>query len=81
MEKPIVAFDLQETRFSARESALYATPNIVEEFAAKIETLLDDEALRARMGVIGHQRVIEELSWDNTKKNLWLAYELLFNIR
>src|SRR6266516_3062244 len=81
MEKPIVAFDLQETRFSARESALYATPNIVEEFAAKIETLLDDEALRARMGVIGHQRVIEELSWDNTKKNLWLAYEMLFKMR
>jgi len=81
MEKPIVAFDLQETRISAQESALYATPNIVEEFAAKIETLLDDEALRARMGVIGHQRIIEELSWDNTKKNLWFAYELLFNMR
>jgi glycosyltransferase involved in cell wall biosynthesis len=81
MQKPIVAFDLQETRFSAQESALYATPNSVEEFASHIETLLDDEALRVRMGVIGHQRVIEELSWDNTKKNLWLAYELLCNMR
>ncbi len=81
MEKPIVAFDLQETRFSARESALYATPNSVEEFASKIETLLDDEAFRAEMGVIGHQRVLEELSWDHTKKNLWLAYELLFDTR
>jgi glycosyltransferase involved in cell wall biosynthesis len=81
MEKPIVAFDLRETRLSAQESALYATPNIVEEFASEIETLLDDEALRARMGAIGHQRVIEELSWDNIKKNLWLAYELLFTMR
>jgi glycosyltransferase involved in cell wall biosynthesis len=81
MEQPIVAFDLQETHFSARESALYATPNIVEEFADKIEVLLDDEELRARMGAIGHQRVIEELSWDNTKKNLWLAYKMLFKMR
>ena len=80
MEKPIVAFDLQETRFSAQESALYATPNIVEEFADKIEILLDDEELRARMGAIGYQRVIGELSWDNTKKNLWLAYEMLFKM-
>lgn len=81
MEKPIVAFDLQETRFSARESALYATPNNVEEFANNIEILLDDEQLRARMGAIGHQRVIDELSWDNTKKNLWLAYEMLFKMQ
>jgi len=80
MEKPIVAFDLRETRFSAQESALYATPNIVEEFADKIEILLDDEELRARMGAIGYQRVIGELSWDNTKKNLWLAYEMLFKM-
>jgi glycosyltransferase involved in cell wall biosynthesis len=77
MKKPIVAFDLQETHFSARESALYATPNIVEEFANKIEILLDDEELRARMGAIGYQRVLGELSWDNTKKNLWHAYEIL----
>jgi len=77
MKKPIVAFDLQETRFSAQESALYATPNIVEEFANNIEILLDDEELRARLGAIGYQRVLGELSWNNTKKNLWLAYEIL----
>lgn len=77
MKKPIVAFDLQETRFSAQESALYATPNIVEEFANNIEILLDDEELRARLGEIGYQRVLRELSWDNSKKNLWLAYEII----
>jgi len=77
MKKPIVAFDLQETRFSAQESALYATPNIVEEFANNIEILLDDEELRAKLGAIGYQRVLGELSWNNTKKNLWLAYEIV----
>lgn len=81
MKKPIVAFDLQETRFSAQESALYATPNIVEEFANHVEILLDDEQLRARLGAIGYQRVLGELSWDNTKKNLWLAYEIIGKMR
>jgi len=30
------------------------------------------------MGVIGRKRVLEELSWDQTKKNLLLAYKILF---
>src|SRR5690348_9046602 len=79
--KPIVAFDLAETRFSAQDAALYATPNLVEDFANKIETLLDDEALRLRMGAIGRKRVVEELSWDHTKKPLLLAYEMLCYVR
>ncbi|HEV8191487.1 MAG TPA: glycosyltransferase family 4 protein, partial [Ktedonobacterales bacterium] len=33
MGKPVVAFDLTETRFSAQDAALYARPNLVEEFA------------------------------------------------
>ncbi|HZU03198.1 MAG TPA: glycosyltransferase family 4 protein [Ktedonobacteraceae bacterium] len=77
--KPIVAFDLAETRFSAQDAALYATPNLVEDFANKIETLLDDEELRLHMGAIGRKRVEGTLSWDETKKNLLLAYEALFS--
>ena len=79
MEKPIVAFDLAETRFSAGGAALYATPNLVEDFADKIEQLLDDEELRLKLGSIGRKRIIEELSWDQTKKNLLLAYETRFS--
>ena len=76
--KPVVAFDLTETRFSAQDAALYAQPNLVEDFASKIETLLDDENLRLRLGAVGRRRIEEELSWDCTKKNLLLAYEMLF---
>jgi glycosyltransferase involved in cell wall biosynthesis len=79
MEKPFVAFDLAETRFSAQDAALYATPNLVEDFANKIEALLDDEELRIKMGAIGRKRIEEELSWDHSKKNLLLAYEMLFH--
>ncbi len=77
MGKPIVAFELVETRFSAQQAALYATPNLVEDFANKIEALLDNEELRLTMGVIGRKRIEEELSWDHTKKRLLLAYETL----
>src|SRR5207249_11159203 len=76
--KPLVAFDLAETRFSAQEAALYAVPNRVDDFANKIETLLDDEELRLKMGAIGRKRIEEELSWVHTSKNLLLVYKMLF---
>lgn len=76
--KPIVAFDLLETHFSAQDSALYATPNLVEDFANKIDVLLNDEELRLSLGNIGRERVVTTLNWDETKKNLLLAYDVLF---
>jgi glycosyltransferase involved in cell wall biosynthesis len=78
MGKPVVAFDLAETRFSAQDAALYATPNVIEDFADKIEALLDNEELRLKMGAFGRQRIEEELNWDLSTKNLMLAYETLF---
>jgi glycosyltransferase involved in cell wall biosynthesis len=78
MSKPIVAFDLAETRFSAQDAALYAVPNLVEDFANKIEILLGNEALRLAMGASGRKRMEEELGWNHAKKNLFHAYETLF---
>src|SRR6266571_1459084 len=79
MGKPVVAFDLAETRFSAQNAALYATPNLVEDFANKVEILLDNEELRLSMGTVGRKRIEEELSWDHSKEHLLLAYEVLFS--
>ncbi len=76
--KPVVAFDLAETRFSAGDAALYAVPNVVQDFADKIETLLADEGLRLNMGAIGRKRIDEQLSWEHNKENLVLAYKMLF---
>lgn len=75
---PIVAFDLLETRYSARDAALYATPNRVEDFADKIELLLADTLLRETMGAFGRQRIEDELSWNQTQKQLLYAYQQLF---
>lgn len=78
MARPIVAFDLPETRYSAQNAALYATPNQVVDFADKVETLLADEGLRQEMGAVGRRRVEDTLGWDRTKEKLWLAYKTLF---
>jgi len=77
--KPIVQFDLKEGRFSAGEAALYAdNTNQVPDFAAKILQLVDDPALRARMGEIGRQRVHGELAWQYSVPHLLAAYERAF---
>lgn len=80
MGKPVVAFDLPETRFSAQEAALYATSGKIHEFVNHIETLLDDESLRLAMGAAGRKRVEEELCWNRTKQHLLSAYQSLFPI-
>lgn len=78
MGKPVVAFDLAEIHFSAQDAALYATPNVVEEFADKIELLLNDQDLRLKMGALGRRYVEEGLNWENDQRNLLLAYKCLF---
>ena len=76
--KPIVQYDLTEGRFSAQEAALYARPNDEIDFAEKILLLLDDSALRKKIGEFGRRRVVEELQWEHEKPKLLQAYEVLF---
>jgi len=73
--KPVVAFDLIETRASAAGSALYVTPNSEREFAEKIAWLLDHPEERERMGREGRDRVLNGLAWDHQKDQLFAAYE------
>ena len=79
--KPIVQFDLTEGRFSAQEASLYAEPNNAEDMANKVLTLLDDPAMRKRMGDYGRQRVINQLSWEHTSKALLEGYDRYFSRR
>jgi len=76
--RPIVAYDLAETRFSAGEAALYAQPNDPAELASALERLLDDEDLRQRMGEAGRRRVADELGWDRSAESLKRAYLRVF---
>ena len=77
--KPIVSFDLKETRTSAAAAAVYVPPNDELAFARAVRELMDDPARRAKMGEIGRRRIREELSWAITSRNLLKAYGRLFN--
>jgi glycosyltransferase involved in cell wall biosynthesis len=72
--KPIVSFDLKETRTSACDAALYVTPNDERRFADAIARLMDDPAERRRMGEFGKKRVRDHLGWHVTSQNLLKAY-------
>jgi glycosyltransferase involved in cell wall biosynthesis len=75
--KPIVSFDLKETRYSAQEAAIYVEPNNEQRFALAIALLMDDPALRARKGAFGRIRVERELQWSCVGKSLAGAYRAL----
>jgi glycosyltransferase involved in cell wall biosynthesis len=74
-ERPVVSFDLHESRITAGGAALYAEPNDESSFAARIAELLDDPDRRRRMGELGRQRVERLYSWEHSKAALLAAYE------
>jgi glycosyltransferase involved in cell wall biosynthesis len=78
--KPIVSFDLKETRTSAGDAAVYVPPNDEAAFARAIASLMDDSGRRTRMGEVGRARVRDELSWSITSQNLLKAYARVFQM-
>jgi glycosyltransferase involved in cell wall biosynthesis len=64
-ELPVVAFDLVETRVSAGEAALYATPNEIDAYADLVLELLDDDVKRKQMGAAARRRVEDVLAWQH----------------
>lgn len=75
--KPIVSFDLPETRFSAMDAGLFVPCNDELAFAVAIATLMDDRGRRESMGRFGRARVEKELQWAVVSKNLIEAYNAL----
>jgi glycosyltransferase involved in cell wall biosynthesis len=73
--KPIVAFELPESRVSADGAALYASPNDASDLAAKLAALMDDEALRKTMGELGRRRIETKLAWQYWVPNLIAVYD------
>ncbi len=74
MSKPVVSFDLVESRVSAGDAAVYAPPNDDAAFSDCIEEILDDPEARARMGAIGRDRLETGLSWRHSEEQLLRAY-------
>lgn len=72
--RPIVAYDLRETLYSAADAALYATNNDPRQFAGLIVRLLEDEALRRTLGMRAKARYLRMLSWERSQERLQGAY-------
>ena len=72
--RPIVAFDLPETRYSADGAALLVRPGDNRSFAEAVVQLMDDPQLRLELGTAGLKRIKENLNWDNSAKLLNTAY-------
>lgn len=79
MGKPIVAFDLPETRYSAQEAAAYVKPGDINGYGQAIVDLLDDPNRRQQMGECGQQRVVEYLSWEKQSQDLLKAYDTVLS--
>ena len=80
--KPIVQFNLKEGRVSAGEASLYCDiQDVVSDFAAKIEWLLEHPEDRRQMGKAGRLRVENELAWDYSIPNLLAAYDKAYSTR
>ena len=76
--KPIVAFDLKETRISAQRAAVYVEPNDYKKFSLEIHRLLANSMERKLMGQFGLQRVREKLAWQHTHRALLEVYAIVF---
>jgi glycosyltransferase involved in cell wall biosynthesis len=76
-QRPIVSFDLLETRRSAGDAAIYIDHEDTKIFAKAMIGLLDDRAERDRMGEIGLQRTIELVGLDRSRKALLEGYSRL----
>jgi glycosyltransferase involved in cell wall biosynthesis len=72
---PVVAFDLRETRASAGDAGVYATPNDVDELATLLIDLIDDKPRRRAMGAAGRRRVEQELAWSHQAPHYLSVFE------
>ncbi len=75
LSRPVVAFDLRETRATAGHAALYAAPNDDDAYAELISVLLDDEQKRLELGTRARERFERELTWQQSAQHLLAAYE------
>jgi glycosyltransferase involved in cell wall biosynthesis len=76
--KPVVSYDLVETRYSGGDCILYAVPNSVEDLSNKIIMLAENKELRIEMGKKGRSRVENFLEWRYSEKNLIDLYRVVF---
>jgi glycosyltransferase involved in cell wall biosynthesis len=74
--RPIVAYDLCETRRTAGAAALYAPCGERQAFIDLICDLVRDGEQRLRLGMLARERALE-LTWEHSEQALCAVYERL----
>jgi glycosyltransferase involved in cell wall biosynthesis len=74
--RPVVAYDLRETRRTAGDAALYAPCGEPRAFIELIAALARDEEWRLRLGRRARERALE-LTWDRSEEALGAVYARL----
>ena len=75
--KPVVAFDLEETRFTVKDSAILVQPGDIHAYVKAIYKLIKEPLTRKKLGHSGQKRIIEELNWERASSQLISAYQSL----
>jgi glycosyltransferase involved in cell wall biosynthesis len=81
---PVVATTggaLPEVVGTSEETGLLVEPNDPEALVAAIGRLLDDVALRDRLGAAGRQRVMERFTWQVTARGTAACYDAILSGR
>ena len=76
LAKPVVAYDLLETRRTAEDAALFVPSGDVDGFAHAIRLLARDPELRRRLTTAARRRA-GSLTWEHSERALLQAYEAL----
>jgi glycosyltransferase involved in cell wall biosynthesis len=80
MSRPIVSYDLVESRIGAGEAAVFAAPDDFSGFAQLVSDLLDDPQRRMKMGAAGRRRAEDYLAWEHQERSLLAAYSMALNM-
>lgn len=73
--KPIVAFDLDETRASVGDAAILIEPGNLTEFARGVQDLLADPQKRKVIGNRAYSRIVNHLNWEKSADTLKRIYD------
>ncbi len=75
--RPLVAYDLRETRRTAGDAALYAPCGELQAFVSLVAELALDGERRLRLGALARSRALG-LSWEHSERVLREVYDRLY---
>jgi len=80
-KKPIVSFDLLESKRSAGPAAVYVEAGDPALFGDAVLNLMDDAQKRKQLGEVAWERMQTGLQWARSREVLWAGYERLLGKR